>query len=239
MFAMRQADILMKHQTVDDSQNTVYTVNGQKDYPAEIFCFNDEPAYQEKKDKSNTHGTHITGKAFGTLAEIEEAEDKDGTDNGIDEIRFHKSHHLFIDIGQRSKNNQRITTGYAVNAIHKVVGIDDARTDYQGNDYPPPRQGKQPPLIKHQGHGREMEKQSCHLSGGFYIVHETDERHQCQGKQKKGIFKTTRQEISQCAEIEDNPTTTQSHFSMRTPLIRFVDDIALICYLKIKKFCQK
>ena len=57
MFAMRQADILMKHQTVDDSQNTVYTVNGQKDYPAEIFCFNDEPAYQEKKDKSNTHGT--------------------------------------------------------------------------------------------------------------------------------------------------------------------------------------
>ena len=51
MFAMRQADILMKHQTVDDSQNTVYTVNGQKDYPAEIFCFNDEPAYQEKKDK--------------------------------------------------------------------------------------------------------------------------------------------------------------------------------------------
>ncbi len=49
MFAMRQADILMKHQTVNDSQNTVYTVNGQKDYPAEIFCFNDKPAYQEKR----------------------------------------------------------------------------------------------------------------------------------------------------------------------------------------------
>ena len=207
MFAMRQADILMKHQTVDDSQNTVYTVNGQKDYPAEIFCFNDEPAYQEKKDKSNTHGTHITGKAFGTLAEIEEAEDKDGTDNGIDEIRFHKSHHLFIDIGQRSKNNQRITTGYAVNAIHKVVGIDDARTDYQGYDYPPPRQGEQSPLIKHHSHGREMKKQPCHLSGGFYIVHEADERHQCQGKQEPGIFKVTRQEIGQRSEIENNPTT--------------------------------
>ena len=207
MFAMRQADILMKHQTVDDSQNTVYTVNGQKDYPAEIFCFNDKPAYQEKKDKSNTHRTHITGKAFGTLAEIEETEDKNRTDNGIDEIRFHKSNHLLIDISQRSKNNQRITAGYAVNAIHKVVGIDDARTDYQGNDYPPPRQGKQPPLIKHQGHGREMKKQSCHLSGGFYIVHEADERHQCQGKQEPGIFKATRQEIGQRPEIENNPTT--------------------------------
>ena len=74
MFAMRQADILMKHQTVDDSQNTVYTVNGQKDYPAEIFCLNDEPAYQEEKDEGNAHRTHITRKALGTFAEIEEAE---------------------------------------------------------------------------------------------------------------------------------------------------------------------
>ena len=98
-------------------------------------------------------------------------------------------------------------TGYAVNAIHKVVGIDDTRTDYQGYDYPPPGQGEQSPLIKHQGHGREMKKQSCHLPGGFYIVHEADERHQCQGKQEPGIFKVTRQEIGQRSEIEYNPTT--------------------------------
>ena len=75
--------------------------------------------------------THITGKAFSTLAEIEEAEDKNRTDNGIDEIRFHKSNHLLIDISQRSKNNQRVTAGYAVNPIIKLIGIDDARTDYQ------------------------------------------------------------------------------------------------------------
>ena len=28
MLAMRQADILVKHQTVDDSQHTIHTVNG-------------------------------------------------------------------------------------------------------------------------------------------------------------------------------------------------------------------
>ena len=67
---------------------------------------------------------------------------------------------------------------------------------------------EQPPLIKHHSHSREMKKQSCHLSGGFYIVHEADERHQCQGKQEPGIFKATRQEIGQRPEIENNPTTT-------------------------------
>ena len=197
----------MKHQAVNDSQYTVYPINGQKNYPAEITRSNDKSSYQKKKDEGNAHRTHITGKAFGMLAEIEETEDKNRTDNGIYEIRFHKSNHLLIDISQRSKNNQRITAGYAVNAIHKVIGIDDARTDYQGYDYPPPRQGEQSPLIKHQGHGREMKKQSCHLSGGFYIVHEADERHQCQGKQEPGIFKATRQEIGKRPEIENNPTT--------------------------------
>ena len=197
----------MKHQAVNDSQYTVYPINGQKNYPAEITRSNDKSSYQKKKDEGNAHRTHITGKAFGTLAEIEETKDKNRTDNGIDEIRFHKSNHLLIDIGQRSKNNQRITSRYPINPIHKIVGIDDARTDYQGYDYPPPGQGEQPPLIKHHSHSREMKKQSCHLSGGFYIVHEADERHQCQGKQEPGIFKATRQEIGQRSEIENNPTT--------------------------------
>ena len=233
MFAMWQPDILMKHQTMNNSQYTIHTINGQKDYPAEIFCFNNEPAYQEKKDEGNAHGTHITSKALGFLAEIEEAEDKNGTNNGIDEIRFHKSNHLFIDISQRSKNNQRVAAGYTVNAIHKVVGIDNTRTDYQGYDYPPPRQGEKSPLIKHQDHGGEMKKQPCHLSGGFYVIHKTDERHQCQGKQEPEIFKATRQEISQRPEIEDNPTTAQSHFRMRTALIGLVNDIAPISHPKI------
>ena len=79
-----------------------------------------------------------------------------------------------------------------------------------------------------------MKKQSCHLPGGFYIVHEADERHQCQGKQEPGIFKATRQEIGQRSEIENNPTTTQSHFRMGTALIGLIDDITPISYSKIK-----
>ena len=97
-------------------------------------------------------------KHLARLRKLKKAEDKNGTDNGIDEIRFHKSNHLLIDISQRSKNNQRITTGYAVNAIHKVVGIDDARTDYQGYDYPPPGQGETVPTDKTSRPWRRNEK---------------------------------------------------------------------------------
>ena len=65
----------MKYQAVNDSQHTIHTINGQKGYPTEIFCFNDKPAYQEKKNEGNAHRTHITSKALGFLAEIEETED--------------------------------------------------------------------------------------------------------------------------------------------------------------------
>ena len=135
-------------------------------------------------------------KHFAFLRKLEETEDNNRTNHGIDEVRFYKSYHLLIDVCQCRKYNQRVTSRYPINPIHKVVGIDDARTDYQGYDYPPPGQREQPPLIKHHSHSREMKKQSCHLSGGFYIVHEADERHQCQGKQEPGIFKATRQEIA-------------------------------------------
>ena len=52
----------MKHQAMNDSENTVDTINRQQDNPTEIICFNNESPYQKKKNKSDTHRTDITGK---------------------------------------------------------------------------------------------------------------------------------------------------------------------------------
>lgn len=138
MFAMRQADILMKHQAMNDSQHTIHTINRQQDNPTEITGPDDEPAYQEKQDKGNAHRTHITGKALGFLAKIEEAEDKDRTNHRMDKPLLYKRHHFPIYISQCSQYHQRVASGYPIDAIHKVVSIDDARADYQSDYYPPP-----------------------------------------------------------------------------------------------------
>ena len=84
MFTMGQTDILMKHQAVNNSQNTIDTIDRQYDNPTEIFSLNYKFSYQKKKNKSNTHGTDITGKTLRLLTEVEEAEDQDGAEKRID-----------------------------------------------------------------------------------------------------------------------------------------------------------
>ena len=84
MFAMGQTDILMKHQAMNDSQNTIDTINRQENNPTEIFSLNYKFSYQKEKNKSNTYRTHITGKTLRLLTEVEKAEDQDGTENSID-----------------------------------------------------------------------------------------------------------------------------------------------------------
>ena len=64
MLAVGQTDILMKHQAVNDGQDTIYTIDGQQDNPAEISCLYYQLAQQKKKNKGDTHRTHITRKSF-------------------------------------------------------------------------------------------------------------------------------------------------------------------------------
>lgn len=239
MLAMGQTDILMKHQAMDDSQHTVDAIHGEQHNPTEITGLNDQPAYQEKKDEGNTHGPHITGKALRLLAEIEEAEDKHRANHRIDKVLFNKRHHLLIDVCQSSKYHQRVSPGYSIDAIHKVVGIDDARTDYQGDDYPPPGQGEQSPLVKHHNHSREVKQQPHLLRSGSDVVHKADERHQSQCQHKPRIFKSACQEISQSSEIENDSPAPKCYACMGTAFIGLVNDITPVSYFKIKKFCYK
>ena len=139
MLTVGQTDILMKHQAVNDGQHAVNAIDGQQDNPTEISCTDNQFAYQEKKNKGDTHRTHITRKTFRLLAEVEETEDHDRTDHRINEVTFNKRNDFRIDDRQSSQHDQGITTRNTVDPVHEVIGIDDTRADNQGNDYPPPR----------------------------------------------------------------------------------------------------
>lgn len=84
-----------------------------------------------------------------------------------------------------------------------------------------------------------MEQQPHLLGSGTYIIHKTDERHQCQGNHEPGVFKSTRQEIGQSPEIENDSPATQRYACVRTAFIGLVNNIASVSYSKIKKFCHK
>ena len=80
----------MKHQTVNDGQDTVNAIDGQQDNPTKITGLNYKLPYQEKKNESNTHRTYITGKAFRLLTEVEETKHSYPTKTCINENRLNK-----------------------------------------------------------------------------------------------------------------------------------------------------
>jgi hypothetical protein len=88
----------MKHQAMNDSKNTVDTINGQQDNPTEIFCFNNESPYQKKKNKGDTHRTDITGKTLRLFTEIKETKYEYRAKDDINQSGFNKSDYLRIYI---------------------------------------------------------------------------------------------------------------------------------------------
>ena len=111
---------------------------------------------------------------------------------------------------QGDEHSQGISARDAVDAIHKIVGVDDARADNQGNkDNPPRLKGQEAKLIEHQKHGGEMHGDSESYGHRPEVVDKAHRGHQGQAQHKPRIFKARTDEKSQGPEIEHHPSASQ------------------------------
>ena len=62
-----------------------------------------------------------------------------------------------IDKKQRDQYHQWVPTCYSINTIHKIIGVDDAYTNHQGDQNNPPRfQVQDTKILKNQKHSNKM-----------------------------------------------------------------------------------
>ena len=76
MFAMRQPDILMKHQAVNDSQYTIHTIKRIKrtiQLKSSVSMMS--LPIRKRRIKAMLTDPHITGKAFSTLRKLKKTEE--------------------------------------------------------------------------------------------------------------------------------------------------------------------
>ena len=92
----------MEHQTVNNSQNTINSVNRQKNNPTEILRLDYQLTDKKQDDKCNTDRPYITGKTLRLPAEIKKAEHHHRTKHRINQSRFNKGYHFCINISQCS-----------------------------------------------------------------------------------------------------------------------------------------
>lgn len=70
---------------------------------------------------------------------------------------------------------------------------------------------------------------------GEHVVQEADEHDGRQAEKEVGVGRSTPDKPSQCAQVKDNPATTNRDFGVAAALIGFVNDIIPIGHAKIQE----
>lgn len=146
-----------------------------------------------------------------------------------------------IHVLQRCQHRDAVEARDPVDAIHEVIGIHDAdEDDVTNHNGPPGIDAEHPRQVKSAAHGQQVKQQPHPLSQGDDVIHEAHPRDQCDAcEEPQPLGREMKQQEQQCRHPPDEPPTTDGDVVVRTPLVRFVDDVKPIRDPEIKKFCCK
>lgn len=171
-----------------DCQHRIGSVNGEKDDIREVFCGEDESTEGEKEYKRDRNRADIAGKAFGTFTEVEVAEYQHTKRYNVEERLVDKTE-CCVEVNQRNEYGERIASRYAVNAVHKVVCVDDTDADDEGNDdHPPIVKIQYSKLIEHHKHRHKLHYEARTIGQRVYVIDETDASDKRQANQEPRVI---------------------------------------------------
>ena len=137
---------------------------------------------------------------------------------------------------QGNQHGQRIRPGDAVDAVHEVVGIDDAHADYQRRDDRPPKfSADKAQVHEHQHHRRELHQQPPHIGHRTHVIRKTHCTYRRQSRHEPRIMQPEERSIQPRPHKKYDTPSPQRDTGMRTPEIRLVNNVQPVRHPKIKK----
>jgi len=146
-----------------------------------------------------------------------------------------------VHVLQRCKHRDAVQARDPVNPIHEVIRVHDSDKHHvPRNNRPPGIHAEYPRHVKSAAHCKQMKQQPHPLSQGHDIIHEAHSRDQRDAREEPQPLRREmkQQEQQRCHPPDDSPTPN-CDVIVRTPLVRFVDDVKPIRDPEIKKFCRK
>ena len=129
---------------------------------------------QHDDPKCNSYAANIAGKAFGLFPEVKKQKYRAGKYRQPDHVGLYKCRLLQINVLQSAQYNQAICSGNAVDAIHKVVHVDNAdHENVQQYTNVPGLDMEHFKIEKHQGYGYNMKQQPQPARQCKNIIQET------------------------------------------------------------------
>lgn len=209
---------------MDDGQHAIHPIYRKKQDEDDVARGENQAKCGKKQDKTHAHASHIAGKTFSAPAEVKEREHAIRDGRAIQQAVVYKPP---LPVGQpEGEQHRKAVAGRdAIDAVHKVIGIDGADDDNECGGQHIPRQLKSPQLENHQQHRREVHGQAQAVRQRKHVIQEANHRNGGEAREKPRIGKTRPTEPSQRSEVENHAATADSDNRMAAALIGFIDDV--------------
>lgn len=237
MLAMGLEDILAGEHTLEDGEPSVSDIDGDEHQIAKRLGATGrglhESAEKEEDDAPHEDGSDVAGETTRPPTEVEDGENGDGEDEEPYQVGLDKGPHEDVDIPQRTEDDEGIARQHAVDAIHKVVYIDDGEGDKEEQQEFPDVERESVKLEEDEEDGDELGAEtqpSGELPDVVDIADDGDE--EATDKQPRVTAGMGGAEIEE-RQQEDDAATEERDLGMGAALVGTVDDIKLLSHCKI------
>ncbi len=233
MFAVCLAEVLVQLYAVADGQDGVGAVHGQEGDVGEVLRLEYQPAEGKKKYEGYGDRADVAGKAACPAPEVKQAENDQAQPRDV-EVRHGDEWVAGVEIYQRQQHCYRVAAGDAVDAVHEVVGVDDANTDNERHyNYPPVGGVEDAELIEHQPHGGELDDEAHAVGQRPDVVGEADQAHKAKSGDKPCVLHAEQRPVQPGPEQEDDTSATEHHCGVGAAQVGFVDDVEAVGHAEV------
>ena len=207
--------MLVQQDAVHDGQHGVHAVDPEKQEVLDIARGGYEPAQGKEDDEGDAHRAHVSGKAPGTPAEIEETEHQNRQARNIEQRRVDETIAV-IEHRQRDEHRQRIRPRDAVDPVHEVVRVDDAHADYQRwDDSPPKLYADETKVHEHQQHRRELHQEPPHVRHRMHVIRKAHRAYRRQPRHEPRVVQPEERGVQPRTHGKDDATAPQRDMGVR------------------------
>ena len=247
MLAVRLPQMLVQLDAMRDRQAAVHAIHQQQHQIRDIPRLHDEPAQGEQHDERDPDAADIPREALrlALRAEIEPAEHQHAK-NRHHEVRRLNEAHSAVQQPQRHQHRQRIPGRDPVDPVHEIDDIRRAHANDQRENHNPPHIPMQDPHTpEHQRHRHELRHQPDAVRQRTNIVPEAHARDQHKAAKERQIgnnilaLRHHQHRPRDHAQRENHPASPQHDARVRAPLVGLVNDVALVCNLKVQQLQRK
>src|SRR5690606_35371745 len=228
-------EVLLPVNAVDDGDDDIHTIYQEYQHPGKIACASNQLKEYERQHEGHRHAAHIAGDTSGEVAEVEVQEHHHSHDHRDDETCVAEVDDVVVDIIVRHQRDHGVNAGHAVDAVHKIKGVQCADANHKHDHHQPQGMCVHPCVPHNHGEGRCLRGKAYEGMLAFQVVYEAHHRQDRHTDYQPGEREPVHGKPAVNGQHEHHASTSDGRGQVRAPCTWLVDDLVVLGDTEIHK----